>query len=191
MLEAFALNQPVVVIILAVLALALDYYTTRYETKFYHSAMKDHVVYEGLYRINPDVAAVPSRRRWMSGRFALTLAVLAIGVGAMWWLLVRQAGRPDVFLILVGGLVLTPLTDALTQYRHIMTFREVRRRGGLSGRVIYTRRAALMQRVYEQYAFVMLYGLLFILIGSWFFLGGAAACFVNSRRLRDWTIVKG
>ncbi len=179
MIESALLNQPVTAAVLAVALLLLDHYTALHEARLYHAGLKDFVVYEGLYRFA------------MSGwRFALALAVLVVGVGAAWWLLIRQAARPDVFLILMGGLLLTPLADVLMQYRNIMFFREVQRRGGLSGRVIYTRRAALMQRVYEQYTFVILYALLFVLAGSWFFLGGAAACFVNSRRLRDWTIVK-
>jgi len=191
MIERLLLAQPAVAAALAVAALALDYYTAVYEAWLYHASAKDFVVYEGLYRLNADVEAIFVRRRLITGRWAVTLVVLALGVVAVWWLLLRQADRADVFLILMGGLTLTPLSDALTQYRRIMFFREVRRRGGLSGRVVYTRRAALMQRVYEQYGFVMLYGLLFLLAGSWFFLGGAAACFVNSRRLRDWTIIKG
>lgn len=191
MLERLLLTQPAAAAALAVAALALDYYTTVYEAWLYQAGAKDFVVYEGLYRLNTDVEAIFVRRRLIPMRWAVTLLVLALGVAAVWWLLIRQSDRADVFLILMGGLILTPLSDALTQYRRIMFFREVRRRGGLSGRVIYTRRAALMQRVYEQYGFVLLYGLLFLLAGSWFFFGGAVACFVNSRRLRDWTIVKG
>ena len=47
-----------------------------------------------------------------------------------------------------------------------------------------------MQAVYGLYSFVILYLLLFVFTGSWFVLGGALATFVNSRRLRDWVVIK-
>jgi hypothetical protein len=47
-----------------------------------------------------------------------------------------------------------------------------------------------MQIVLEFYGFVVLYLLIFLMVGGWFFLDGAITCFISSRRQRDWVLVK-
>ena len=176
--------------VLGVIVFAAEHYTAIYEAHLYHTAVKDFIVYDGLYRLTPEYQAVLTRRRWISGRWLATWGVLAAGVYVAWWGLTQQLDRPDVFLLLMGGLLLNELAEISRQYRQIMFFREVRRRGGLHGHISLTRQLGVMRHVFDLYAFVMLYLVLFLLTGSWFLLGGAVACFVSSRRLRDWAVIK-
>lgn len=169
---------------------ALEHYMAVFEAYLYQSGLKDYVVYDGLYRLTPEYQAVIARRRVISGRLLAILSVLAAGIYVAWWGLTQQLDRPDVFLLLMGGLLLNELAEISRQYRQIMFFREVRRRGGLQGRSQLTRQLGVMRHVFDLYAFVMLYLVLFMLTGSWFLLGGAVACFVSSRRLRDWAVIK-
>ncbi len=190
MLERLLLNSPWLAIVLGVIVFAADHYLAIYEAHLYHSGVKDFVVYDGLYHLTPEYQGVLTRRRLISGRWLATVGVLAVGVYAAWWGLTQQSDRSDVFLLLLGGLLLSELAEISREYRQIMFFREVRRRGGLQGRILLTRQLGVMRHVFDLYAFVMLYLLLFLLTGSWFLLGGTFACFVSSRRLRDWAVIK-
>ncbi len=190
MLERLLLDSPWLSMVLGVSVFALEHYMAVFEAYLYQSGLKDYVVYDGLYRLTPEYQAVIARRRVISGRLLAILSVLAAGIYVAWWGLTQQLDRPDVFLLLVGGLLLNELAEISRQYRQIMFFREVRRRGGLQGRSQLTRQLGVMRHVFDLYAFVMLYLVLFMLTGSWFLLGGAVACFVSSRRLRDWAVIK-
>jgi hypothetical protein len=190
-IESTLLGNPWMAIGLNVLAFVADHYTAIYEAHLYHAGVKMLLIYEGLYKLTPEYQAAITRRRIVSGRLLAILLMLAAGIYAAWWVLTQQLGRPDVFLLLVGGLLLARVAEVSRQYRQIMFFREIRQRGGLQGRLLLTRQLSLMNTVFDLYAFVMLYLLLFLLTGSWFLLGGALVCFVNSRQLRGWIALKG
>jgi hypothetical protein len=169
---------------------AADYYTRIYQTYLYQASAKDYIEYQDLYKLTPEFDAVIARRRIIGGRFAASMGVLMACILAVWWLCLQQSDRPEVFLFLIGGFVLDEAAEIIRQYRQIMIFREVRKTGGLTGKLSYTRRLAHMQTVYDRYGFVLLYAFLFLVTGSWFVLGGAFACFATSRHFRDWVIVK-
>jgi hypothetical protein len=190
MLERLLLASPEPALALGALIFAAEYFTAIYQAHVYQTGVKGFIEYEGLYQLTPEFAAVINRRRIISGRFALRLGVLLMCIVAVWWLCLQQSNRPEVFLFLMGGFVLDEAAEIIRQYRHGMIWREVRKSGGLDGKVIYTRRLAYMQTVYDRYGFVLLYGFLFLVTGSWFLLGGAFACFATSRHFRDWVIVK-
>lgn len=189
-MSAPLITTPWPAIILGVLAIAADQLTTLYEVYLYHTVMSGLLEYVDRYRLTPQVQAALTQHRWISGRMIVTWGLLALGIGAVWWICIQQIDRPDVFVLLMGGLVLAPTADTLRQYQQIMVFREVQRRGGLQGHATFTRQLSFMQAVYGLYSFVILYLLLFVFTGSWFVLGGALATFVNSRRLRDWVVIK-
>jgi len=175
---------------LGVIAVAVDHLTALYEAYLYHTVMKGSIDYVERYRLTPEVQTALTQRRWFGPRLLVICVVLALAIGAAWWVCVQQLARPDVFVLLMGGLVLAPTADTLRQYQQIMVFREVRRRGGLQGRVTVARQLSFMQTVYSLYSYVIVYLVLFVFTGSWFVLGGALATFVNSRRLRDWVVIK-
>jgi uncharacterized membrane protein (UPF0182 family) len=189
-LERLLVNNPGLAVVLGVSIFVIEHYLSIYEVYLYHAGAKDFVVYNGVYRLTSEAEAVVQRRRIIGVKFAVTLAILVAGILAAWWISVQQFERPDVFLILMGGLVLVQAAEIIREYRQIMFFREARQHGGLTGRVEYSRRLVLMQWVFDMYGFVILYAVLFLISSSWFILGGALACFVNSRRLRDWTVIK-
>jgi hypothetical protein len=107
-----------------------------------------------------------------------------------WIGLMRQLNRPDIFLFMLGGLVLYLLADGLIEFRRVMLFRSAQRGEGIRGQVIFSKRQVWMQNILELYGFVILYLLIFLMGGGWFFLGGAVTCFISSRRQRDWVLVK-
>jgi hypothetical protein len=190
MLERLLLNSPWIAIGLAVLVFAANHYTAWYEAYLYQTSLKGFVEYQGAYKLTPELEALIARRRIISGRFAAWVAVLIGCTLAVWWLCLRQYDRPDVFLFLMGGFVLDEGAEVIRQYRAIMIMREARRRGGLQGKVSYTRQLTYMQTVYDRYGLVLLYFFLFLVTGSWFLFGGAVACLATSRHFRDWVVIK-
>jgi hypothetical protein len=104
--------------------------------------------------------------------------------------LMRQLNRPEIFIFILGSLYLYLLADGLIEFRRVMLFRSAQRGEGIRGQVIFSQRQVWMQIVLELYGFVVLYLLIFLMVGGWFFLGGAVTCFISSRRQRDWVLVK-
>lgn len=190
MLERLVLTSPWIAVGLAVLVYAANHYTALYEAYLYQTSLKSVIEYQGAYQLPPEVAARLARRRIISGRFVALVGALIACTLAVWWLSVRQYDRPDVFLFMLGGFVLDEGAEVVRQYRAIMIMREVRRRGGLQGRITYTRQLTYMQTVYDRYGLVLLYFFLFLVTGSWFVFGGAVACFATSRHFRDWVVIK-
>jgi hypothetical protein len=190
MLERLLLSSPWLAMALGAIILATDYYTSIYQTHFYQAGVRGYLEYQDLYKLTLEIDAVIARRRIISGRFAASVGVLVACIVTVWWLCLQQSNRPEVFLFLIGGFVLDEAAEIIRQYRHIMVWREVLKRGGLDGKLSYTRRLTYMQTVYDRYGFVLLYAFLFLVTGSWFIFGGAFACFATSRHFRDWVVVK-
>lgn len=126
----------------------------------------------------------------MNVRIVGGLLVVAAAILIAWEISVRQYDRPDIFSFLMGGLLLLEAAVALQRFRHIVLFRYARRAEGIRGKIEYSRRLALSLSFFDLYGFVALYVFIFLVSSSWFFLGGALTCFVASRRLRDWVMIR-
>ena len=86
----------------------------------------------------------------------------------------RQLNRPDIFLFMLGGLVLYLLADGLIEFRRVMLFRSAQRGEGIRGQVIFSQRQVWMQNILELNGFVVLYLFIFLIGGGWFFLRRSA-----------------
>jgi hypothetical protein len=183
------LNQVWFTILMGGILFVVDAFLT-YEASFlYHAGAKDHFTYDGIYD-PPEVHSKPPQQRLLSPIFLLKVGFLCLMIFAGWIVLVRQLGRPEIFLFTLGGLYLYLLADGLIEFRRVMLFRSAQRGEGIRGQVIFSQRQVWMQIVLELYGFVALYLLIFLMIGGWFFLGGAVTCFISSRRQRDWVLMK-
>jgi hypothetical protein len=60
----------------------------------------------------------------------------------------------------------------------------------VEGRLALSSRVVFSARFVELYALAALYGLGFLVSGSWFFVGGALGCLVAAQRWRDWVILR-
>ena len=167
----------------------VTFYLAIYEAYLYHAGAKDYLVLEGRYEWLTAFQDIFTGRRRVSARFLAALLILALGILAAWEVCIRQYSRPDVFSFLIGGLLLLEAAAAMQHVRRIVLFRHARRAEGLQGKIEYSRRLVFTLSFVEQYSFAALYVLMFLVSGSWFFLGGALTCIVAGRRRRDWVKV--
>jgi hypothetical protein len=169
---------------------AVGYVLYVYEAYLYHAGAKNYVVFQGSYELTPALQGAVVKRRFLDGRFVAILLVLGVGILAAWAVIVQRFDRPDIFSFLMGGLLLLEAAVGMRRFRNIVFFRHAQSAESPRGKIEYSRRFVLTQYVFELYAFVALYLLIFLVSGGWFFLGGALTCFVASRRLRDWVMVR-
>jgi len=187
--EEIFLNHVWFTILMGGILFVVDAFLT-YEASFlYHAGAKDHFTYEGIYEPSA-VHSQPPQQRLFTPIFLLRVGFLCLMILAGWIGLVRQLNRPEIFIFMLGGLVLYLLADGLIEFRRVMLFWSAQRGEGIRGQVVYTQRQVWMQTILELYGFVVLYLLIFLVAGGWFFLGGAVTCFISSRRQRDWVLVK-
>lgn len=126
----------------------------------------------------------------VSFRFLGTLTVLSVSTIVVWLLLVQRGRREDVFMFLMGGLILVEGSEGLQHYRNIRFFHYAQKDESLRGKFEHSSRLVLTLSFVELYSFAVLYGLLFFMTTHWFFLGGALTCFIAGRRRRDWIMVR-
>ena len=172
------------------LVYSVNYYLSIYGAYLYHAGAKDTIVFEGLYVLTPTLQKAIAARGFVTTQFLWRLLILSLAILAAWSLCVVQFQRPELFSFLMGGLLLYEAADFLQDFRTIVLFRYARRAEGLQGKIEYSKRLVLTLSVFELYGFAGLYFLMFLVAGSWFFLGGTLTCIVTSRRLRDWVKVR-
>jgi hypothetical protein len=187
--EKLFLSQVWFTILSGGLLFIVDAFLTYAAAFLYHAGAKDHLTYEGIYD-PPEVHRQSPQQRLLNPVFLLKLGCLCLMILIGWVALVRQLNRPEIFIFMLGGFYLFLLADGLIEFRRVMLFRSAQRGEGIRGQVIFTQRQVWMQMITELYGFVVLYLLIFLMVGGWFFLGGAITCFISSRRQRDWVLVK-
>ncbi len=156
-----------------------DYYLTLYGVKLYHGGAKNHVVIEGSYELNPAFQQEIDARRQISSRFILSLfavVVLLLTVRG----LVGNLGLGErfsfAFVLVSGALILVSAGVHVRHIRNIVSFRFYQRGEGVQGKIEYARWLSLLMSSVEFLTFTIIFGVLALLLQSWFFLGGAVGC---------------
>ena len=189
MLENLLLTYPWVAVAVALAAYAGGYLLGVYEIYLYQTGAKDLAELEGgYYSLTSGTAESIARRRFLTPQFLIALPILAVAVWALWDAAVQIYQRPEILSFLIGGLVLLEAAVSLQYLRNIVLFEYARRAEGVWGKIEYSRRLWHTLGYVELYGFTGLYFLMFVVTSSWFFLGGALACFVTARRRRDWMV---
>lgn len=169
---------------------AVSHYLYVYEAYLYHASAKNYVVFQGSYELTPALHSAVAKRRFVDVRLLVILLVLSVAILGAWAIIVERFDRPDIFSFLMGGLLLLEAAVGMRRFRNVVFFRHTQSAVDLRGKIEYSRRFVLTQYFFDLYGFVALYALMFLVSSSWFFLGGALTCFVASRRLRDWVMVR-
>lgn len=155
----------------------------------YNNGAHQHVSFDGKFEWSADLQGFVSWRQFPIAKTAIILACLGLGIWVVWTALIVQLDQPGIFSFLMGGLILLEMAGWMRQGRSIALFYFARRDAGLDGELVYSKRLTHTLSYIEFQNFALFYFLLFALSGGWLFLGGALACFISSRRHRDWTVV--
>ena len=153
-----------------------DYYLTLYSARLYQAKAKEHFSFGGSFELTPYYQTDVDRLRRWSPHFGLMLFLLVIAVLLVWWLTVRWLNLPDLFLFLVGALLLREAAIHVRHIRNIVLFRYARDTEEVKGHIEYSRRLVLKISADEMASFSLLFLLIALLVDSWLILGGAVAC---------------
>ena len=185
MFENWLLSSAWLAVVLGVLVYVANEYLAALETNGYFAGASRYLVFEERY-----VPLPANRQRWLNARLVLTALVLALGTLALWWVCTQQIQRPEVFLFILGSFVLLQVTNSLRRMQRMVLYHYARSPGNLKGKLEYSERMWMTQAAFDLYGFTGLYLFMFLLTGSWFFLGGALMCFVSGRRQHDWALIR-
>ena len=190
MLEQLLIDQVWIPIVLCAVIYLVDYYLGVYEAYLYHNHAKAYVVFDEGYEGYEKVTD-PGHRKWIpSPSFLIVLVVVSLGIYAAWYALVKQFTRPELFSLVLGGLMLFRIASTLIHFRKVSLFRFTLQPGEIKGKVVYSKHMTSTMLYLDFYGFTFLYLLLLIIQGGWFLFGGILTCFIAARRHRDWVMVK-
>ena len=188
MVEPLLINHVWLAVAIWVISYTADYYATIYTARLYQARARMFFTFGGSLELTPYYQRdVDQLRRW-SPRFGLALLLSVIGIVLVWWLSVGWLSQPDIFLFLMGALVLREAAVLLRHARNITLFRYARDTDGLTGQVSYARWLVLKLSAIELISFALLFCLLFLLAGRWFFLGGGVACLTTG--YQQWRLAR-
>ena len=124
--------------------------------------------------------------RWMDWR---TLRILLFGFLAfalVWWN-GRKIARPEFFEGLLGAMWLICLAVLVRHSRSLLLYSYVSRSLGVSGKVEMAHWLTLRTSAAEFLGWALFFGVLFILLGRWFFFGGSIACLISAVKQFGWS----
>lgn len=186
MFETLLTETPWVALALGLIVYVADYALLLYEAYLYHTSARPYLLCHDIYEFSSGRPDDPPWRRLIQPTFLLRLLVVGAGIPLVWWAAVRELERPEIVLVLVGGLVLLKAATAIRHLRQAVFYQHMRREEAVEGAIEYAEALVLTGYVVELYGFTVLYALLTLTGSPWFFLGGAITCFVTSRRMRDY-----
>jgi len=151
-----------------------DYYLTIYGARLYKDASQYFSV-DGSYELTPYYQQDINALRLLSPRFLLalfgsTLLLLVIrGLSA-------ALGLPAFYVFLCGAFLLMETVVHFRHIRNIVTYRQLKRGDAATGRLAYTRWFVYSVSATDVFAFAVFCLIIALLLGSWFFAGGAVGC---------------
>lgn len=150
-----------------------DYSLTLFCARLYVAGIRDKIVIEGSYELNPFYQKDIDSLRLISPRFVAVLLIMSAFLYALWNL--TRPATPEMYLFVLGMLVGVQLAIHVRHLRNLFTFRAART-DAIRGRIEYSRPTSLRISAVEMLSFAGLYFVLFGLTGSWFILGGTLSC---------------
>src|SRR5262245_41066734 len=159
------------------------YIVALHAARLYDAGAKALIVYRQGYPGAREYADTWKRCRPASLRFVALLLVVVAAMPIVGQIAVERFGRPELFMAIVGGLVLVEAAESLEHLRNIALFRQALSGVSVSGRSELGPRSLLTMRYVQWYTLALIFFGLALLAGSWFCVGGALGCIVSAQRL--------
>ena len=190
MIATALLANPWYAAALVVAMYIFGYIVALYEARLYYAGAQARIVYREGYPLAREYADTWKRGRPASWRFLALLLLVVVAIPLVGQLATQRFARPELFMAIVGGLVLVEAAESLEHLRNIALFRQALGGVSVGGKIELARRAILTMRYVEWYSLAAIFFLIALLAGSWFCVGGALGCVVAAQRLRDWVIMR-
>src|SRR5262245_41701386 len=154
--------------------------------RMYKDGAANQVHFEGSYEITPYYQKEVDALRLVSPRFLVALAATCALQLALWLMTMRVLFVPQLFFFALGAMVLIEVTVHIRHVRNFFLFRAILANDGITGRIEYARPVMLRMSAVELFSFSAAYGVIYLMTGSWFVLGGVVSCLlvaINHRQL--------
>jgi hypothetical protein len=160
---------------LVALLYSSDYVLTLISARLYHTRVKQKIVIEGSFELNPIFQKHVDSGRWFSGRWLLGFGTVCVLFLALWWL-TTDTGLQQLYLFVLGGMVFLQLAVNTRHLRNLFMFTTAFGDDGIRGRVEYPRWVMLSTSAFEFLTFAGLYAIGCLVTGSMLLMGGAVFC---------------
>ncbi len=164
-----------------------DYAFTIYNARLYRRGAHQYYQFEGSLELTPQFQDDVDNLRWLSPRFLLALMLSNVILGLSWWLTVEWAQWPEVYLFVMGGMLLLEAAVHLRHLRVLVLFRQLAVGQGVEGKIFQNRRFGYQASGWEFLTFAGLWLMLGIATSSWFILGGTFMNAVTGIQHMRWS----
>ena len=191
MIRAYQFNDLPAALVLWVIVYLCDYFLTIHGNSLRLKYAKDHIGMDGSYELNPYYQKDIDTNNRLSRRFILMLVLFIVWLILMWYC-ANILKVPEVFSAATGYLILMELPILERHIQNISQFNAMKTPGAVVGYITYARwiQLALVGHIFGYW--LIAYLLLFLLTGSWLFIGGSVAMLglvirysSRGQRLRD------
>ncbi len=178
MLGQFFTDHIIWAVVLFALVYAGDYYFTILGVKGQKKYVSEHIAVEGSLELTPGYQKDVDNQRMFSWRFVGFLLGFSWLIFFSWLLFVVRSNQPAIFQAVYGAFLFSEIS---VHHRHLNNMAQLyftRRGAGLEGKVSYARWLVYKNSASHFFADGLIFLLVFLFSGSWFFLGGAFMCMV-------------
>ncbi len=180
MLEQLFIDNIVFALIVWIIIYLGDYYLKIYGARLYLAYGKEHLAIQGSYELTPVFQKDVDNLRLVSPRFFAFVALSSIAIAFIWFLSVQILEISELYVFLLGALMLREAVIHLRHWRNITMFRLAAQPNVIQGTIGYTKPTSYKMSAAELFTFAVLYLLMALTVNSWFILGGSLACLVLS-----------
>ena len=167
-------------VILWIILYISDYYLTIHSARGFREI--GHFQFEGSYELTPQFQKDVDALKPVSARHLAWLVLCSLIVFLLWWVIAKWLASPWLYNLYLGLFLLVEVAVHLRHLRNVFLIHEIRRHGGVEGKISYRRWFTYRISAFE----FCLIGFLFLIVAllsfSTFFLGGALVCFGTGLR---------
>ena len=161
-------------VILFVILYISDYYLTIYSARGFRAI--EHFQFE-VFELTPQYQKEVEALKPVSKLHVLLLSLYSLLILLIWWLTQRLVlFFPWTYLLYLGMFLLLEVAIHFRHLRNVSLIREIKKNGGVDGRIFYQKWFSYKISASEFYTFSVLFLIIAILHTSAFFLGGAIMC---------------
>jgi hypothetical protein len=182
MLEQVLLNNLWLDILIWIALYISDYQLTIVSARLYQTVGREFLSLEGSFELTPFYERDVDALRRVSPRFLAMLTLQCLAIFLMWTFTTQWSDDPALFSFVLGALFLLEVVVHVRHVRNLVTFHYARRIGSLKGRLERARWFVLRLSAVDLAGYALLFLLVFLLTGSWFFLGGTTSCLVTAAK---------
>ncbi len=186
-MNALQFNSLPVAIVLWLIVYLADYYLTIYGRRLWLKNAKDYLVFAGSYELNPYYQKDVDANRLFSRRFIFMLVYGVVWMLVMWGA-TQYMNIPQVFPAAMGFLLLVEVVILSSHVQNIRLFKAAAVTDAIQGQIAYARWVSMDGTAWKFGYWGLVFLMFAIVMGNWFFAGGAVACLYYFLRYRRYSM---